>query len=197
VEEAWQGDECSFWVEGKCDRRACLARTCASNGASRCRWAATVSLSMTGWRTWGERESADDPVYINLGFPSWMRAANYWSNRTRWGGAGCRGRTGLGEWMRFQKPTAGYAEQVFYHDLPANKDGWASIQLVNQSRKLGLRVGSPESAPAKPGVEWKMMGGAPMYWRSNRPTAGRAGAARSGRAVRCNPCNPASSENSR
>ena len=42
--------------------------------------------------------------------------------------------------MRFQKPSPGYAEQVFYHDLAADKNGWSSIQLVNPTRKLGLRV---------------------------------------------------------
>lgn len=39
---------------------------------------------------------------------------------------------------RFQSPTPGYAEQVFYHDLKTNPDGKTSVALVNN--KLGLAV---------------------------------------------------------
>jgi hypothetical protein len=158
VEEVWQGDECSFWVEGEIRQ----ARVFGENLLLKRR--ITVVLG-------GNRISIHDRVenlgatesplmilyHINLGFPFLDETSQLLAEPHPIVPRDAAAEPGLQEWMRFQKPTAGYAEQVFYHDLPANKDGWASIQLVNQSRKLGLRV-SYKKATLPNLVEWKMMG---------------------------------------
>lgn len=38
---------------------------------------------------------------------------------------------GLGDWEVFPSPTADYAEQVIYHDLPADDDGFCTMKIVN------------------------------------------------------------------
>ena len=64
---------------------------------------------------------------------------------------------GLGEWDKMQLPTAGFAEQVFYHDIPADADGMAHIQLTNPDEKVRLTVSCEKSAlPLF--AEWKQMG---------------------------------------
>jgi hypothetical protein len=59
--------------------------------------------------------------------------------------------------MKFGIPTPGYAEQVFYHDLPAGQNGWAGIQLVNRARSLVVSVRF-QKATLPNLVQWKMMG---------------------------------------
>ncbi len=63
----------------------------------------------------------------------------------------------LGAWMQMQPPTAGYAEQVFYHDIPAAADGFAAIAL--SSPRAGLRAEIAWRTRELPVlVQWKMMG---------------------------------------
>ena len=38
---------------------------------------------------------------------------------------------GLGDWEIFPAPARDYAEQVIYHDLPADADGFCTVKIVN------------------------------------------------------------------
>jgi len=158
VEEAWQGDECSFWVEGEMRQ----ARVFGEN--LRLTRRVTVELG-------GNRIMLHDRVenlgvsasplmilyHINVGFPFLDESSQLLAEEHSVEPRDAEAEPGLGEWMHFQKPSAGYAEQVFYHDLPADKNGWANIRLVNPARKLGLRVGFLKATLPNL-VEWKMMG---------------------------------------
>jgi hypothetical protein len=158
VEQAWQGDECSFWVEGEMRQASVFGENL------RLTRRITVALG-------GNRISLHDRVenlgvtasplmilyHINLGFPFLDESSQVVTEAHAVEARDAAAEPGLGDWMRFQKPTAGYAEQVFYHDLPMDTNGWASIQLVNPTRQLGLRVGfKKDTLPNL--VEWKMMG---------------------------------------
>jgi hypothetical protein len=95
--------------------------------------------------------------HINLGFPFLDENSELVAEPHPVEARDEAAKPGLQDWMRFQKPTAGYAEQVFYHDLPADTNGWSSIQLVNRPRKLGLSVRfQKDTFPNL--VQWKMMG---------------------------------------
>ena len=64
---------------------------------------------------------------------------------------------GLSKWDKMQLPTAGFAEEVFYHDIPADADGMASISLTNPDEKIRLTVScSKKELPVF--AEWKQMG---------------------------------------
>ena len=59
--------------------------------------------------------------------------------------------------MLFQPPTPGYDQQVFYHDLPADSEGWAAITLRNPTLNLSLTIRF-QKATLPNLVQWKMMG---------------------------------------
>lgn len=64
---------------------------------------------------------------------------------------------GLDSWDKMQLPTAGFAEQVFYHDIPAGADGMASISLTNPDEKVRMTIACNKSElPFF--AEWKQMG---------------------------------------
>lgn len=63
----------------------------------------------------------------------------------------------MSDWEHFHAPVAGYREQVFYHDLPADSAGWAAIGLVNPVLGLKLSV-CFQKAGLSNLVEWKQMG---------------------------------------
>ena len=156
--EAWQGDECFFWVEGEMRQARALGENL------RLRRRITVALG-------GQRISLRDQVenlgviesslmllyHINLGFPILDETSVLVAGMHPVEPRDAAAELGLQEWMHFQKPTSGYAEQVFYHDLPADKNGWAGIQLINKSRKLGLHVRFLKATLPNL-VQWKMMG---------------------------------------
>lgn len=64
---------------------------------------------------------------------------------------------GLAEWMRCAVPQADFAEQVFYHELPADPNGMASITATNPDIGLALRLEyRRRELPCL--VQWKQMG---------------------------------------
>ncbi len=158
TEEAWQGDECSFWVEGEMRQ----ARVFGEN----LRLKRRISVRLGGNRIMlhdlvENLGAVVSPLmilyHINLGFPFLDETSQLLAEPKSVVPRDAAAEPGIQEWMHFQKPTTGYAEQVFYHDLPADKNGWASMQLVNQARKLGLCVRYlKDTLPNL--VEWKMMG---------------------------------------
>lgn len=64
---------------------------------------------------------------------------------------------GISDWHKMQLPTAGFAEQVFYHDLPAAADGMTALTLINPDEKVKLTV-SCRKAELPFFVQWKQMG---------------------------------------
>ena len=65
--------------------------------------------------------------------------------------------SGLSEWRNLQTPTAGYAEQVFRHELAADDEGKVHVELENPVLGIGLRwTYDKDSLPHL--FQWKMMG---------------------------------------
>jgi len=64
---------------------------------------------------------------------------------------------GINEYDRFQVPTAGYKEQVFYHDLKAGGNGRTFAALVNPIQKLGVVIWFNKEQLCR-FTQWKMMG---------------------------------------
>lgn len=57
----------------------------------------------------------------------------------------------------FQKPTAGYKEQVVYHDLKTDRDGNTCAALVNEELELGVAIRFSKKQLFNL-TQWKMMG---------------------------------------
>lgn len=64
---------------------------------------------------------------------------------------------GLKQWDKMQLPTAGFAEEVFYHDIPADADGMVAISLNNPDEKIRLTIAC-NKAELPYFAEWKQMG---------------------------------------
>ena len=64
---------------------------------------------------------------------------------------------GMDSWNKMQPPTAGFAEQVFYHDIQPGADGMAAITLTNPDEKIRMTIACNKSElPFF--AEWKQMG---------------------------------------
>ena len=64
---------------------------------------------------------------------------------------------GIGEWDRFLPPTPGFAEQVIYHDLPADADGFCSMKIANPAFGADVVLSfRKEELPYL--VQWRMPG---------------------------------------
>jgi hypothetical protein len=65
--------------------------------------------------------------------------------------------TGAGVWAEMTAPVPGFREQVYYHTLPADSHGLASIRLANPRLGFGVTVSyRTEELPHL--IQWKMMG---------------------------------------
>ena len=63
----------------------------------------------------------------------------------------------IAEWMNFSDPVHGYGEELFYHELAADADGFARMSIVNPACKLKVSMAyKPENLPVL--NEWKQMG---------------------------------------
>lgn len=64
---------------------------------------------------------------------------------------------GLGSWADISAPIPGFREQVYYHSIPADKNGLASARLANPRLGIALEV-SYRTAELPFLIQWKMMG---------------------------------------
>jgi hypothetical protein len=139
--ETWNGDDCSLQVEGEIRQ----VRVFGENLRLKRRITTGLGGNYISIRNGVENPgAATSPLmllyHINLGFPLLDERGELVAEPHPVELPDIAGEPGLHEWMRFQKPTLGYAEQVFYNDLPTDNDGWAGVHLVNRARKLGVHV---------------------------------------------------------
>ena len=95
--------------------------------------------------------------HMNFGWPlvnenSYLTPANH--PVTPQGDVAARG---LGNWDKMEPCAPGFAEQVFYHDIPADAEGMSAISLINPDEKVKLTVGC-RKAELPYIVQWKQMG---------------------------------------
>jgi hypothetical protein len=64
---------------------------------------------------------------------------------------------GIGQWYQCQPPTAGYAEQCFYHDVETGADGMARIALRNPGNGTAMEI-AYRKAELPYFTQWKMLG---------------------------------------
>ena len=157
----WEGRVCRMWAQGRVRQATVFGEN--------------LELSRRVWARLGEsRFFVEDEVtnlghepspfmilyHVNLGYPvvdeGSMLLAPSRSVRPRDEEA----RKGLSEWDKFLSPTSGFAEQVFYHDMAEDEDGYVTLALVNpdvEGRPLGVYIRYHREQLDK-FVEWKMMG---------------------------------------
>jgi hypothetical protein len=158
VDEKWHGDDCSFAIEGEMHQ----ARVFGEN----LRLTRNITVGL-GTNTIAIHDMVENlgkspsPLmllyHINLGFPLLDDNAELIAELHPVEPRDAIAEPGLNNWMHFQPPTPGYQEQVFYHNLPVDQNGWAGMQIVNRARHLKLQVRFLKSTLPNL-VQWKMMG---------------------------------------
>ncbi len=159
---AWDGDEYKVWVSGQMREASVLGE----NIVLRRRVSAWLGES---------RFSIDDTVtnegydstphmllyHVTLGFPILSEQSEWLSSSIEVKPRDEMAATGIDRYHRFQSPTPGYREQVFYHTLKADAAGYAQVALVNRVFRAGQGLGAYvrfrlDELPKL--VQWKMMG---------------------------------------
>jgi len=63
----------------------------------------------------------------------------------------------IDNWNKFSAPIHGYAEELFFHEIPADKDGLSRISIANKA--AGMRVTMAYDGTTLPFLnQWKQMG---------------------------------------
>jgi len=95
--------------------------------------------------------------HINAGFPLLSESAVLAATVDQTTPRNADAAKGIGEWRQCQKPTAGYVEQCFYHDIKAGDDGMARMILSNPQAGMAIEV-AYRKAELPFFTQWKMMG---------------------------------------
>ncbi len=95
--------------------------------------------------------------HINLGFPLLSENSVIKTKRHNVVPRDDIAAKGINEWDKFAGPLKNFKEQCFYHDIPADRDGFAKCTLSNEN--LGLAVEVAYRKKELPFLtEWKMTG---------------------------------------
>jgi hypothetical protein len=94
--------------------------------------------------------------HINLGWPLLDDGADVHLNARSMKPRDAEAEKGTASVTRIPSPVSGYKEQVFYHDLIADKDGFASAVLENRDVGLGLFIRYRQKELPR-FVQWKMV----------------------------------------
>ena len=163
ADAAWKDDEYVMWVQGKVQQTAVfgenlllMRKISARLGEPRL-WVEDVVENR------GYTRSVHMFLYhCNIGFPVLDEGAELICAPTKTEQVqGEPEEIDKGGPFRFEKPTAGYAQRVYMHDLSADEDGFVRAALVNRSFRDGQGIGVYLRYPKDELPifnEWKMMG---------------------------------------
>jgi hypothetical protein len=157
VEESWSGEECLFRISGTVREQHAdgtfltLRRSIETRLGS-----ASLAIVDEVVNNGSGRAPLMLLYHINLGWPLLDEGA-FLAVRSR--GTTPRdadAAAGLTQARRYTLPVAGFREQVFYHDLEEDADGFSSAALVNPRLALGVTVRFRRRELPR-FTEWKMM----------------------------------------
>lgn len=95
--------------------------------------------------------------HMNLGFPLLNENAYIEADNHNVVPRDGKAALGIKEWHTMTPPQPGYSEQVFYHEIPPGKDGFACVTLKNPDLKLAFKL-EYRTAELPYFVQWKQMG---------------------------------------
>jgi hypothetical protein len=155
---AWQGDEYEMWVEGQVRHyKLFSANLLLRRKISTWLGSDRLSLEDTIVNQSFETTPLQLLYHCNFGFPVVSPHTELWVDTVRCEPRDEEAAGGFEERARFQAPTPGYAEQVFYHYPRADDEGYARAALINQRMRFGAYIRF-RMAELPHLVQWKMMG---------------------------------------
>ena len=154
----WQGDDYVIWVEGEVTEAALFG--------TKLRLSRRISTKLgAAWlhiedhvQNIGFEPAPHMMLYhCNFGFPVVSPDSEVLIDTLNVQPRDAQAASGVGDYARFQQPTPGYAEQVFYHTVRADADDYARAAIVNRALDFGAYV-RYRQAELPWLVHWKMMG---------------------------------------
>ena len=154
----WEGDECFFRLEGQVRQWTMFGENLllrrvieAPLGKS------TFTLSDTVRNEGDQRTPLMILYHVNIGWPLLSEHSRLLLNARSTTPRDERAEVGLHDATTFSRPVAGFAEQVFYHDLVPDGRGNVTAAIVNRDLGLGVYVQYKQQELPR-FTEWKMMG---------------------------------------
>lgn len=95
--------------------------------------------------------------HFNLGYPLLSSKSYLVAPSTKVTPRDEEAEKGIDQYSKFQVPTQGYNEQVFYHDLKADENGQTFAALINPIQELGVTIRFNKNQ-LKRLTQWKQMG---------------------------------------
>jgi len=156
--DQWDGDTYSFWLEGRMREVSVLGHDLELRRRIHARLDQPGLVIEDQVTNMGGEPAPHMMLYhINLGFPLLQSGSRLVAPSEEIVPRDEAAVQGVGDYAVFQPPVAGYAEQVFFHKLKAEQDGFVRVMLVNDDLHLGLQVGyEGEALPEF--AQWKQMG---------------------------------------
>ena len=155
---AWQGDEYVMWVEGQVRHyQLFTAHLLLRRKISTALGSNSLHVEDTIANVGFERAPFQILYHCNFGFPVVSPDTELWLEAERSMPRDQEAAAGFAARTRFQPPTPGYAEQVFYHYPRVDGEGYGSAALVNRAMHFGAYVRF-RTAELPHLVQWKMMG---------------------------------------
>ena len=153
----WQGDEYLMWVEGEVRQYKVFGANLSLKRRISTRLGSDVLRIEDVIANLGYQTTPLQILYhCNFGYPVVSADTELLVDTEKSWTRDEEAAKGMAEHTRCQAPTAGYAEQVFYH-LPRAVDGYARAALVNRRINFGAFVRF-RRAELPHLVQWKMMG---------------------------------------
>ncbi len=155
--QGWRGDDYVLEIEGVVRETTAGGETLVLYRRIATRLGASQVVIVDRVRNEGPRPASHMLLYhCNLGFPVVSPESELLVGSSAVTPRDEAARAGLSGHRRFEAPSAGFAEQVFFHEPRVGRDGSARAAIVN--RDLAFGVGLRWRAAELPCLtQWKMM----------------------------------------
>ncbi len=154
----WEGGEYQFWISGQMREVSALGRDL------RLKRRISMTLGQPGLTIHDRVENHGYETaphmllyHFNLGFPLLSPQSHLEVESIQVEPRDPAAASGLDNHTTFEAPTPHYAEQVFYHQVAADENGFAQARLVNRDLGLGLQLRYRQRELPEL-VEWKQVG---------------------------------------
>jgi hypothetical protein len=157
TETVWDGDSCVFKVSGVIRENVMFKENLALHRTIEVELGKSIITLRDNVVNEGFRKSPLMMLYhINLGWPLLDEGAIVHLNARSMKPRDAEAQKGVDTATRIPAPIAAYKEQVFYHDLIADKKGFASVLLANPGREMGLFTQYRQKELPR-FIQWKMV----------------------------------------
>ena len=156
--DAWEGDIYTFWVEGRMREVSVFGHNLELRRRVSARLDKPRLVIQDQVTNMGDVTAPHMILYhINLGFPLLQAESRLIAPSEEVIPRDEVATAGITEHTRFQAPAPGYAEQVFYHRMRAEADGFVKVVVVNDALGLGLQLRYRQEELSE-FTQWKQMG---------------------------------------